>query len=190
MSELKNCSKCNLYKHSTEFNLHSKKKAILKPYCKKCQKIYDDWYQKTYSGLITQMYKSLKSSSKSRGHNPPNFEKEDFKKWLLENNYDIIYSEWELSGYNRWKKPSVDRLEDTKSYCFSNMRLVTWFENDKKHKDFVKYPIIIENVNTGEKVEYESINFAARTLQANSSSLKKCITSNKIYKDLYKVTKK
>ena len=41
-------------------------------------------------------------------------------------------SKWKSSGYNRWTKPSVDRLDDNLGYSFDNIQLMTWKENNEK----------------------------------------------------------
>ena len=184
---LKVCSKCKLNKEVSEYNLHSKKKGIPKPYCKSCQKIYDDWYMKSYNGLITTLFKSMKSSTNRRGHSKPTFTKEDFRDWLSKNNYEALYNDWAKSGFDRYKRPSVDRLDDTKTYIFENMQLTNWFENDKKYKDTVKIPIKLIDIITGEELEFESVRYAARKLGLNSSSLSRSLRLGVTCYNKYKV---
>lgn len=103
--ELKVCSKCQIYKEQNEFNRHSIKYPLLKPYCKACQKIYDSEYRKSHDGLITELFKSLKSSSKSRRHTEINFCKLEFVEWLKQNNYQSIYNDGEIKTLKDFLRP-------------------------------------------------------------------------------------
>lgn len=183
--ESKICSKCLLEKIVTEFNLHSTKYPILKPYCKSCQKEYDNYYIKTPHGLITSLYKSLKSSSKSRKHPMPLFSKDEFIDWLYKNDYSTIYTNWVLSKYDRNKRPSVDRLEDNKNYFFKNMRLVTWEENDKKYKDSVKIPVIVLDLEDNSLKRYESVRFTSRELGINNCTILYNLNSENVINERY-----
>jgi len=183
--EIKICNKCNLEKLNNEFNLHSTKYPILKPYCKSCQKEYDDYYSKTPHGLITSLYKSLKSSTKSRKHPPIMFLKDEFIGWLYKNDYLSLYTEWVLSNYDRGKRPSVDRLEDDKHYFFENMRLITWEENDKKYKDSVKIPIITLDLSDNSLISYESVRFASRVLDINNCTILHNLDSENVINNRY-----
>ena len=50
--------------------------------------------------------------------------------------YLCIYKEWVKSNFNRWERPSIDRLINTKGYSLDNIQLVTFRENNRKsHKD-------------------------------------------------------
>ena len=183
------CSVCKKEKPSLEFNLHSKKyPLILKPYCKICQKDYDEKYKRSYTGLITQMYKSLKSSTVSRGHKEVGFSKEEFTEWLGKNGYDLIHRYWEESGFDRFKRPSVDRLDDQRHYYLENIRLTTWFANDKKYKESVKIPLIVTNIRTKNKIECESLKEASVILGIHPRTVKKYADNGKLVKGLYKIT--
>jgi len=183
--ENKTCSKCSLEKNESEFNLYSSKNPILKSYCKVCQKEYDEYYARTPHGLITSLYKSLKSSSKTRKHAPPAFSKVDFTEWLYKNNYSEIYKEWVMSNYDRDKRPSVDRLRDDLSYFFDNMRLITWKENDKKYKDSVKIPIEVINLENSCSQSFESVRFASRVLSVNNCTILYNLDSGNVINNKY-----
>ena len=44
----------------------------------------------------------------------------------------MLYNEWVTSGYDKYAKPSLDRIDDYKGYSFDNIQLMTWGENDTK----------------------------------------------------------
>lgn len=87
-------------------------------------------YWKTIKGIVTMMYSMQKKSSRERGHEPPQYTKQEFHNWLISQpNFNKLYNNWIESNYNKWLKPSADRIENDKGYSFSNIRLMTWKEN-------------------------------------------------------------
>jgi len=121
----KKCSKCKNILQIDNFGLKNKK---YRSECKECRKKE----RQTENGLITSIYSSQKSNSKRRGHLMPEYSKIELIKWLYNNNFKTLYNNWVKSNYNSNLKPSVDRLNDERCYSFSNIRLVTWHENNKK----------------------------------------------------------
>lgn len=76
------------------------------------------------------MYDTQIRNCKDRGYSLPKYTKEEFKKWLLENSTFIcLYQEWVNSNYQKELKPSIDRLNDYKTYSFDNIQIITWKEN-------------------------------------------------------------
>jgi len=94
-------------------------------------------YRRTKKGLVFKMMKKQKERSKTRNHPLPEYSLEELREWLFSQEaFHRIYDEWVLSGYNKWKIPSCDRLDNSKGYSLSNLRLVTWKENsDAGHKE-------------------------------------------------------
>lgn len=66
------------------------------------------------------------------------------------------------------------------------MQLITWGENDKKYKDFVKTKIKSVNIQSGEELEFESIRFAGRELNIAPETIARSIRKNTIAKQIYK----
>lgn len=110
--------------------------------CIDCKKKYqkdsknDAKYYKTKKGVIRVIYKTQIFSSKKRNHVLPLYTKDELREWLFLNGFEKLYQNWVKSGYKKYQKPSVDRLDDYKPYSLDNIRLVTWQENeDKSHFD-------------------------------------------------------
>lgn len=127
------CLKCEKEKQINDFYSNSKTE------CKECVKKRvlsnpnAENYDKTEKGVIRVIYKTQKSNSKRRGHEPPSYTKEQLREWLYKNNFKKLYDNWVKSGYKKYKKPSVDRIDDFKHYSLDNIRLGTWMDN-KNHQ--------------------------------------------------------
>lgn len=94
---------------------------------------------RTPRGLLRRIYTQQKSNSKTRGHNPPAYNIDDFVEWALNlDNFFSIYSVWWLSNYPKKLRPSFDRVDNSKGYSFDNIQLMTWDENNKRQNNDVK----------------------------------------------------
>lgn len=133
---MKKCSKCKLIKELREFSKVLKNKDGQQSWCRSCDNMLHVRYRKTEDGVITRMYSSQKSSSKTRGYKLPAYTKQELITWLYKNGFKELFDAWVDSGYKKELKPSADRLNDYKSYTFRNIQLITWKENSEKgHAD-------------------------------------------------------
>ena len=125
------------------------------------------------------MYSRMKRSAKKRGHNLPNFSKDEFIDWAYKNNFEKLYQDWVNSGFKKDKSPSVNRLDNYKSYVFNNLELVTWYENnqkgniDRKNGTFkVNHkPVLQFDLDYNFIAEYVSINEASRINKINDYTI-------------------
>lgn len=131
------CNTCHVAKDISEFYKSRDKRDGLGTICKACDKITCAAYEKTPEGVATKIYGHQKYGSKKRGHDMPEYSKSEFQAWLFQQpNWSTLFEAWVSSDYNSSFKPSVDRIDDTLSYTFKNIQLMTWIENnDKKLKD-------------------------------------------------------
>lgn len=90
--------------------------------------------EKTLRGVMTRAYATTRKNSKEKGLPIPTYTREEFDQWLEANDIAGLYDIWVKSNYNKWVKPSVDRLDDSKGYEFTNIRLVTWEVNFLKSR--------------------------------------------------------
>lgn len=139
-------------------------------------------YTRTKNGVASVSYRNQKASSKRRGHKPPNYTLEELKLWMFSNpSFDTMYNKWVDSGYDKYLKPSCDRLNDYLPYTFDNMRLVTWGENNKKYNSDKKNGINTKNCSSvirisecGEEKRYYSISEASRDNGISKSGISLC----------------
>lgn len=130
---MKICFKCKDFKELGEFYLHKLMKDGRLNKCKDCtkndvRKNKTD-YSKTEKGVIRVIYKTQRSNSKKRGMDMPNYTKDELKIWLYNNDFVNLFKNWVDSGYKKDHKPSVDRVDNFKSYTLKNIRLGTWYDN-------------------------------------------------------------
>ena len=47
--------------------------------------------------------------------------------------FHSLYDRWVSSGYDKFQRPSVDRLNDYLTYTLDSIQLLTWEANNQKH---------------------------------------------------------
>lgn len=89
--------------------------------------------RRTRNGIVNTIYQTQKRNSKKRDHSLPDYSLFELRKWIFSQpNFEKLYSDWVDSNYDKYMKPSIDRIDDYIGYSFENIRLVTWRENDEK----------------------------------------------------------
>ena len=102
--------------------------------------------------------------------------------WLFAQEiYHELHADWVESEFVAEKRPSVDRLDDSRGYGFDNIQLMTWGENNKKgHVDRSRgnttrsKAVVGTESSTGEAKEYISAGEASRQTNACRSSVANC----------------
>ncbi len=119
----------------------------------------------TFKGLLTRFYSHQKGSSTKRGHKPPDYTKEELSGWVrAQPNFKKLFKEWEDSNYETYKRPSVDRLDDSKGYSFDNIRLVTWKENERSFHDLSKKVVLQIDKDGTIVAKHNSLNEAGKAI--------------------------
>jgi len=124
------CGKCQSLKSLNLFPKNRLKSLGRGHYCKECAKEDILRYSRTEKGLISSIYNGQRRSSLYRGHQKPEYSKEELTAWILQQpNFKTLFNNWVSSDYTKDLKPSLDRVDDYKPYSFDNLKLVTWREN-------------------------------------------------------------
>ena len=97
-------------------------------------------YERTAKGMTYRIYYDQCYSSKTRGHTPPTYTKEELYTWITSQpGFNLLYQAWVDSNYTSDFKPSCDRLDNSKGYTFDNLELVSWKVNkERAYADTVK----------------------------------------------------
>ena len=177
------CITCKIEKDLKLFCTDNTRKDNLAVLCRPCAKEKLMLFGRSKSGLATLLYNSQKSRAIARRMPKPSYSLHEFKVWLLTNeNYPKLFNDWVLSGYRKEIRPSIDRLDDYKNYNFTNIRLVTWRDNNIKGHEDRRNGI---NNKASKSVSqltidgifianYVSIRSAARKLDVGPSGIVKC----------------
>lgn len=98
---------------------------------------------KTKEGVLKLIYHGQYSGHANKGSSKrrqtlgaPSYSKEEFIKYAMSSiDFNKLFEMWVESGYEHYKRPSCDRIDNNIGYNFENIQFVTWFQNrDKQSK--------------------------------------------------------
>lgn len=179
----KKCTNCGEIKPINEFYKQKDSKYGLQPECKQCNNDRAKNYHLTKDGLITKIYGGQRSGSKKRNYSMPTYTKWELKEWLYSQPlFHKLFENWVQSKFDKMLAPSVDRINDYKSYSFDNIQLMTWKKNKQKGNYDIRNGVNNKqskavrciNIITGNVIEFYSIREASRQLNIDQSSISKC----------------
>lgn len=123
----KTCVSCKESKSNTKYDDNRAK-------CKKCRRVEALNRDRTFEGAIKRIYYGQVSRSKTRNHLAPSYSFKELRDWLIVNGFSKLYEEWAKSKYDRYSRPSCDRINNNKGYSLDNIELTTWGVNDQRGK--------------------------------------------------------
>lgn len=132
---------------------------------------YNREYRRSHNGIAVNMHNGQCRRSIKKGYPPPTYSADELYLWMVSQyNYLKLYNHWVASDYNKWVKPSADRINDYKPYTLDNLRLTIWYNNYKKGNDDARNGInnkrnkavIGIHVDTGEQINFHSTSEAGR----------------------------
>lgn len=128
---MKTCSDCGQIKSLSEF---TPKRNTYEPRCKTCRSI--KYNKATLRVAIKKVYNSQKSRSLKKGFPPPAYTLDQLIDWVKQQpNASSLWNNYIASGYSKDACLSIDRIDNSLPYIFSNIQLMTWAENRQKFAD-------------------------------------------------------
>ena len=97
--------------------------------CKPCANELKSGLVQTPYGLIGKIRNMEVFNSKTRGHAAPKHSTQELYQWALNNKLMHYFNIWKVKGYPKYYRPSIDRINSDEPYTLSNMRLMTWRNN-------------------------------------------------------------
>lgn len=107
--------------------------------CKACTTKAVSDYTRTKIGLITRIYSHQRDNCRKRGYKYPEYSIEELREWCLSQpKYHEQFKLWEDNSCNFRYTPSIDRLDDYKTYSFDNIQIISTIENIRKANFYAK----------------------------------------------------
>ena len=100
---------------------------------KEYMKKYNREYGQSYKGLVKRIFNHQLRNCLQRNHTPPSYTEEELYEWYVGDTAHLqLHEAWKQSNFDRELVPSIDRLDNDKSYSLDNIELVTWAENKRR----------------------------------------------------------
>lgn len=172
------CKKCGKEKSAKHFYM-DKRFHNGTGICKNCSYLYRLKLRRTRLGLLRSIYYS--HFDKRRGKKVY-YSFEELVNWVNKNNivkFNSLYKNWKNNNWNRWLRPSIDRVYDDKDYSLDNIRICSWKENSMKES--LKHNKKVAKINEDGKIlqVYNSVKEAGKKNNCAACSITNSIKDNK-----------
>lgn len=152
-------------------------------------KVYREIYTKSVKGVIIYIWHHQIRNCKQRNHPLPTYSFQELYDWCLQvSDFMYIYMNWVNSNYDPELKPSINRLDNNKTYSLDNIEVITWKSNkEKAYKDIrnnlLHNPTLLNNGHrpvsqydfNGNKVNsFISVSDAARSNNIGHQAISEC----------------
>ena len=152
---MKICSTCQKNLSLDDFYYNGYKKSGEPKYRSQCKKCISELRKKTHhskQGLIQIMYSKQLYRQHLRFNLKLDYSLEDLRNWAFkQDNFDLLFQNWERSSFKKDEVPSCDRIDATKPYSLDNLQLLTWEQNFEKSHQERQRPV--RCIETGEVFE-------------------------------------
>jgi len=131
----KKCTRCHKIHNIVDFRKCKwKDKIYRKNICKYCDNKKAKERSKSKIALTANMYSSQRGICIKRNREMPKYNLKQLREWIyLQPNFEELYNNWVKSDYKKEFKPSIDRLDDYKTYSLDNIQLTTWKKNIRRY---------------------------------------------------------
>jgi len=179
------CIKCDIEKPIEKFIKKENR-------CKACKIKYNVERQRNKETFFCKLYTEQKYSSIKRNHAPPMYTLKELEdEYKNTTQFKRLFKEWENSNYEKYKKPSFDRLDNNKGYSLDNIQLVTWEENDNNAHSDMRKGILIHGTKPQKQVsqytkdgefinKFVSIREAGRNTGVDYGNISRAVSNKKI----------
>lgn len=190
---LKNCKRCKQDKEETCFSVSKSNKGGYANTCKPCVVLRNTEYWATPVGRISKIYATQVTSSRARNHPLPAYTREELTEWAFTQGLQVLIDTWLQSGKQIELSPSVDRQNPNDPYTLTNIRLVTWKENNEKAYEDRKTCIhvtkqckrIEQLTKDGHHVSfYDSVASASRATGITRTNINRMCAGSLMYKSV------
>ncbi|WP_299198273.1 MULTISPECIES: NUMOD1 domain-containing DNA-binding protein [Pseudomonadota] len=139
------------------------------------------YHHSTPERFARTLYRHQKSNAKKRGQSPPQYTRDEFVDWITQDAlFQRLYTHWLNNGRLKDDIPGVDRIDNNKTYSFSNIQVMTYRDNRIKYVEEVKrnapnqnqamHPVIQMDLDGNDIKEFHSIRAAAREVCGTACS--------------------
>lgn len=178
------CTVCKKNKPLTEYH-KGRGTYGLKPDCKECVKNAS----RTKLRVLIDSFNHQVRNSIKRNYEPPSYTKDELIEWAMGNpTFHKLYMEWKESGYKTQLKPSIDRIDDYKSYSINNIQIATFSKNQQNYYlntiegNTTKKSLAIDQLSLDGKFikRFPSIQLAGRELGIAPINIQRCCSGKPI----------
>lgn len=165
---MKECTKCHVIQEDTSFRSNRMQ-------CRTCEAVYIKLLRQTPEGLVRRIYNNQRMTTRKMGRALPAYTLMELYEWLdTQPKFAELYHSWVAGGNCIEDVPSIDRLDNHKSYSLDNIQVVTWRQNLLNQKTqnmggeymHTKSKAVRQLTLAGELVdEYPSIAMAIRSIK-------------------------
>lgn len=147
-------------------------------------------YRRTVKGLLTNSYHKQIERCKKNGRELPSYSLRELQDKFLNNKQFLkIYDNWVKSGYKYYDKPSIDRIDNTKSYTLDNLQILSWRQNRRKgdiESSHLTTQVIQCDMDGSTLAIYESIKEAVKRTGCHQGLISACCQGTRTHTGGYK----
>lgn len=114
----------------------------------------------------------------------PDYSREELKEWLCnQEDFQFLYWQWAINGFDTNLKPSIDRINPNIGYRLDNLQLITNKEN--RTKNYYEMRMGFNNrvskkvIRVEDNKEFNSLRIASRETGIHCSSISECCTGKR-----------